>query len=110
MTRTLGIFAGAIAILAAVVLWRASAGEVPAARRETMAKSFRSDIRNLAIEWNPHDRRPQDERDAALFSFVHQTYETSAWIPHSLFEGNLARQVVAGDLATIVRDKVGLVL
>jgi mono/diheme cytochrome c family protein len=79
-------------------------------RQKALTHSFRSDVRNLVIEWNPNDRRPQQERNAALFAFMHQTYDTSAWIPHALFEGNLARQAIAGDLATIVRDKVGLVL
>jgi hypothetical protein len=75
-----------------------------------MASTFRADIRNLVIEWNRHDTRPAEEREAALFQFMHQTYDTTAWIPHALFEGNLARQVVAGDIATIVRDRAGLVL
>ena len=95
--RTSGVLAGAIAMLL-----------VGVARRDTMMASFRSDIRNLVLEWNPDDPRPQHEREAALFAFMHQTYGTSAWIPNALFEGNLARQVIAGDVATIVRDKVGL--
>jgi tetratricopeptide (TPR) repeat protein len=79
-------------------------------RHKAMAYSFRTDVRNLIIEWNPADRRPQEARDAALFAFMHQTYQTGAWIPHALFEGNLVRQVIAGDIATIVRDQAGLVL
>jgi tetratricopeptide (TPR) repeat protein len=78
-------------------------------RHKAMAYSFRTDVRNLVVEWNPADRRPQRERDAALFGFMHQTYQTGAWVPQALFEGNLVRQVIAGDMATIVRDKVGLV-
>ena len=79
-------------------------------RHQAMAYSFRTDVRNLVLEWNPADSRPLPERDTALFAFMHQTYQTGAWIPHALFEGNRVRQVIAGDMATIVRDKVGLVL
>jgi hypothetical protein len=49
-------------------------------------------------------------RERALFDFVYQTYDSSAWIPQSVFDGNLVTQTIAGDVDTIVRDKVGLVL
>jgi tetratricopeptide (TPR) repeat protein len=78
-------------------------------RQRAIDYSFRSDTRNLVIAWNPNDPRPRDAREAALRAFVYQTYDTSAWIPHALFEGNLARQLIAGDIQTIVREKVGLV-
>ena len=39
---------------------------------------------------------------------MYQTYDSSAWIPQSLFDTNLVTQVVAGDVETIVRDKAGL--
>ena len=110
ITRRLAM-GGAIALLAgplALSLWRASAEPLP--RTHTaLAATFDSDIRNLVYRWNPDDPRPPAERHAALFAFVHQTYETTAWIPDSLFQTNLVTQVVAGDIETIVRDKVGLV-
>ena len=55
-------------------------------------------------------RVPEAERQRALFDFIYQTYDSSAWIPQSLFETNLVTQAVVGDVDTIVRDKVGLVL
>ena len=58
----------------------------------------------------PDDTRTDDEKRTALFDFVYQTYDSSAWIPQSLFDGNLATQAIVGDVNTIVRDKVGLVL
>lgn len=94
--------------LAASGWWRSTPGWP--ATRDALASTFERDIRNLVYEWNPDDPRSPQERRVALFSFVHQTYDTSAWIPQSLFDGNLVTQVVAGDVATIVRDKVGLVL
>ncbi|HXG56123.1 MAG TPA: hypothetical protein VNJ03_12155 [Vicinamibacterales bacterium] len=39
---------------------------------------------------------------------MRQTYDSPAWIPQSLFEGNFATQVI-GDLDTIAGDTVGLV-
>ena len=47
---------------------------------------------------------------ARLFDFIYQTYDSSAWIPQSLFDGNLVTQAVVGDVDTIVGEKVGLVL
>ena len=88
--------------------WRSSAA-APLSRDE-LAASFDSDIRNLVVRWDPGDPRPVSERHAALFSFVHETYRTSAWIPQSVFEWNRFTQVVAGDVDAIIRDKVGLVL
>jgi hypothetical protein len=77
--------------------------------RSALESTFARDIRNLVHRWDPGDSASPQQRQAALFSFVHQTYDTSAWIPHALFEGNLLTQVVTGDIETIVRDKVGLV-
>jgi hypothetical protein len=78
--------------------------------RDALAATFDSDIRNLVYRWNGLDPRSPSARHEALFDFVHQTYDTTAWIPQSLFDGNLMTQVVAGDVDSIVRDKVGLVL
>ena len=89
-------------------LWTAAA--VPAFTREELAAHFESDTRNLAYRWDPDDPRSRSDQRAALFDFVHQTYRTSAWIPQSVFEMNRLTQTIAGDIDTIVRDEVGLVL
>lgn len=78
--------------------------------RATLRSSFDSDMRHVVYRWDPADTRPEQEQRAALFDFVYQTYDSSAWIPQSLFDGNLATQAIVGDVDTIVRDKVGLVL
>ena len=49
------------------------------------------------------------ERRQALFDFTYQTYESSAWIPQSLFDLNFVTQAVVGSVETIVGDRVGLV-
>ena len=94
-------------VVGATSSWRTSVPFPPT--RRALESTFAHDSRNLVYRWDPNDPRPQRDRDTALFAFMHQTYNTSAWIPHSLFEGNLVTQVVAGDIETIVRDKVGLV-
>lgn len=78
--------------------------------REALKASFESDLRHVVYRWSPDDPRSDAERRAALFGFVYQTYDSSAWIPQSLFDGNLATQAIVGDVDSIVRDKVGLVL
>jgi mono/diheme cytochrome c family protein len=78
--------------------------------RETLASTFDADMRAVVYRWSDDDPRPQAERRMALFDFIYQTYDSSAWIPQSLFDGNIITQAVAGDVDTIVRDKVGLVL
>ena len=80
------------------------------ASRDALRSTFASDIRNLVYRWDAKDPTPEQARQAALFAFVHQTYDSTAWMPQALFDGNLATQVVLGDVETIVRDKVGLVL
>ena len=77
---------------------------------ETLLSTFDSDIRNVVLQWAPEDSRPAAERQQALFDFIYQTYDSSAWIPQSLFDRNLVTQAVVGSVDTIVRDKVGLVL
>jgi hypothetical protein len=84
--------------------------DTPPVSREQLSASFGADARNLVYRWDVDDPTPAAARRAALFDFVYQTYDTTAWIPQSLFDGNLIAQVVAGDVATIVRDKVGLAL
>ena len=77
--------------------------------RDQLRASFASDMERVVIRWDDRDLRSADERANSLFEFVYETYETSAWIPQSIFDGNLATQVVVGDIDTIVRDKAGLV-
>jgi processive rubber oxygenase RoxA-like protein len=77
--------------------------------RDALAATFDADMRRVVYRWSPDDPRPEPERRAALHDFVYQTYDSSAWIPQSLFDTNLVVQAIAGDVDTIVRDKVGLV-
>jgi hypothetical protein len=112
-SRMLRIVAGGAAVLAVAIIgmsgWWSAASAAPASRDE-LAAAFETDIRNLVLRWDPADPRPVAEQRAALFDFVHETYRTSAWIPQSVFEWNRLTQAVAGDVDTIIRDKVGLVL
>ena len=78
--------------------------------RAALASSFESDIRHVVYEWDPGDPRSEAERRKALFDFMYETYQASAWIPQSLFDGNLITQAVVGDVDTIVGEKAGLVL
>jgi hypothetical protein len=77
--------------------------------RDALAARFAADTRNLVIEWDPADPRTTAERRQSLFEITYQTYDTTAWIPQSLFDGSLLTQAIVGDLETIVRDRVGLV-
>ena len=77
--------------------------------RQELRSTFSSDMRHVVVRWDARDPRPPEARQQALFDFVYQTYGSSAWIPQSLFDGNLVAQVVAGDIETIVRDMAGLV-
>ncbi len=86
---------------------RASA---PRLSREVLAAAFDADMRHVVYEWDQDDPRPQSERRQALFDFMYETYDASAWIPQSVFDGNLATQTVVGDVDTIVGENVGLVL
>lgn len=92
--RAIGLAAAALVPLAALFFVLSSPTPAPAPRltRGALVESFDSDIRNLVVEWNPDDPRPPAERRQALFKFVYQTYESSAWIPQSLFDSNLATQ------------------
>ena len=94
-------------LLAVTMFSRASA---PAVSREALDVTFDAGIRRLVIEWDGADPRPAAERRQALFDFMYQTYQASAWIPQSLFDSNLVSQAVIGDVDTIVGEKVGLVL
>ena len=111
-TRNWIRLAGAAVIVTSLSLgvsrWAApaSAGRLSS---DVLEATFESDIRNLVYRWDTNDPRPWAERHAALFDFVHQSYGTTAWVPQSLFDNNLVTQAVAGDIDTIVGDKVGLV-
>ena len=96
----------AAALLVASLLSRASVAPMS---REALDVSFDAGIRHLVIEWDAADPRPEHERRQALFEFIYETYQSSAWIPQSLFDSNLVSQAVVGDVDTIVREKVGLV-
>lgn len=102
-----------VAMACVAVLWAAWPGTpAPAApvTRDVLETAFDTGVRNLVVEWNPADRRPAGERRQALFDFMYQTFQASAWIPQSLFDSNLVTQVVVGTVDTIVGDKIGLVL
>jgi hypothetical protein len=94
--------------LLVTALWtRASVAPVT---RDALEATFDVGIRNLVIEWDGNDPRPEAERRKALFDFMYQTYQASAWIPQSLFDTNLVTQAVAGHVDAIVGDRIGLVL
>jgi mono/diheme cytochrome c family protein len=97
--------------LAALILtrmeWTSQAST--AFSRDALSSSFDGGIRHLVVNWDTADPRTADERRRALFDFIYQTYDASAWIPQSLFDGNVVAQVVAGDVDTIVGEHVGLV-
>jgi mono/diheme cytochrome c family protein len=95
---------------AAVLVSRGARASARNVAHDSLRSTFESDTRNLVYRWDPADPRPEPVRRAALFDFMYQTYDSSAWIPQSLFDGNLATQAVIGDVDTIVGKKVGLVL
>jgi hypothetical protein len=104
------IAAAALGLVATIlVLSRPAPAALPPLTRGALDAAFESDIRNLVYGWDPADPRPEPVRRRALFEFMYETYESSAWIPQSLFDRNLVLQIVAGDVTTIVRDRVGLV-
>src|SRR6185436_2352768 len=61
---------------------------------DALAAGFDAGIRNLVIEWDAQDPRPETERREALFDFMYQSFQASAWIPQSLFDSNLVTQAV----------------
>ena len=100
-----------LTLLAAVLLvWRGTAASARHATRDALRSTFASDTRHLVYRWDDADPRSESERRSALFDFIYQTYDSSAWIPQSLFDSNLVTQAVIGDVDTIVGEKVGLVL
>ena len=95
-------------LVAGLVIWQDWTHASVRPVREALLESFASDTRHLVYRWDPRDPRSEDQRRQALFDFIYQTYDSSAWSPQSLFDTNLITQVVAGDVETIVRDKAGL--
>jgi RoxA-like, cytochrome c-like len=97
-------------LTAIVLVLRASRAPVRHISRDALRSSFESDTRNLVYAWDAADPRSRAERLSALFEFVYQTFDSSAWIPQSLFDSNLVTQAVVGDVDSIVGRNVGLVL
>lgn len=97
----------AIGVFATSLLTRAS---VTPASRATLEARFADDMRHIVYAWDDRDKRSEAERRQALFDFVYETFDASAWIPQSLFDSNVVTQAVVGDVDTIVGDKVGLAL
>ena len=99
-----------IVIVAVFVFSLSSRPARPAVDRDGLAATFASDLRHVVYEWDSADPRPEAVRRQALFEFVYETYDASAWIPQSLFDANRIAQAVIGDVDTIVGNDVGLVL
>src|SRR5687767_2742601 len=109
--RSNGLVVGfAIAAVGAFLIARSAALPATSVTDETLLATFDADMRHVVYRWSPDDPRPEGERRRALFDFIYQTYDSSAWIPQSLFDANVVTQAVIGSVDTIVRDKVGLVL
>lgn len=102
---------GVALLLAATLAFgvRGNTPAIPAPSHDALDATFDTGIRNLALQWDASDPRPAAERRRALFDFMYQTYDSSAWIPQSLFESNRITQAVVGDVDTIIADQVGLV-
>src|SRR5215471_3397205 len=110
LRRTIHVVAVLTGIVGiAFALSRSPHAARPAIDRDTLASTFASDMEHVVYQWDPNDPRPETVRRQALFDFVYETYDASAWIPQSLFDGNVVAQVIAGDVDTIVSQKVGLV-
>ena len=102
-----------VAVISLVTIaFRATGAEKgdTAMSKEALSVTFEGAIRNLAINWDPSDPRSADERLKSLSAFMYETYDASAWIPQSLFDSNVITQAVVGDVETIIRENVGLVL
>ena len=106
---------GVVSLLAALMLTVAgllgatgSGSPTPAMSQEELFGGFEAAMADIVLAWDPEDPRTPEERRRALYDFVYQTYDASAWIPQSLFDGNVVTQVVVGDVESIVRDRIGL--
>ena len=102
--------AGTVMAACALGLMRSASAPRNAVTREALLETFAADMRDVVVEWSAEDPRLVRDRQLALFDFVYQTYESSAWIPQSLFDRSLVTQAIVGDLETIVGQRVGLTL
>jgi hypothetical protein len=100
---------GAVLAVAIAALALARPNHEEPLTRDALSLAFDSGLRNTVIQWDDDDPRSLEERRRSLFEFVYETYDASAWIPQSLFDANFVTQAVAGDMDTIVRERIGLV-
>lgn len=108
---SMGLLGGLVlAATCGLAVSRSAPKPAGAVTRETLLSTFDADMRGVVYRWAPEDPRSEAERRMALFNFIYQTYDSSAWIPQSLFDSNLVTQAIVGDVETIVRDKAGLAL
>ena len=110
LVRPLLSFVAVISLVALVFRAPRAEKEDTATTKEALSVTFESATRNLVINWDPTDPQTADERLKSLSTFMYETYDASAWIPQSLFDSNVITQAVVGDVNTIIREKVGLVL
>ena len=82
------VVAGLLVGLAMTQDWTHASAAVT---REGLLATFESDMRRVVYRWDTGDPRSEDTRQRALFEFVYQTYESSAWIPQSLFDRQFRR-------------------
>ena len=108
--RPLLSFVAVISLVALVFRAPRAEKEDTAMTKEVLSRTFESATRNLVINWDPTDPQTADERLKSLSTFMYETYDASAWIPQSLFDSNVITQAVVGDVDTIIRENVGLVL
>jgi archaellin len=99
--RSAGIAMTAVSIAwLAVTISRAGSVHPAEVSKQMLRASFESDMRHVVYRWSLDDTRSDTEKRNALFNFVYQTYESSAWIPQALFDENLATQAIVGDVDT----------
>ena len=110
LVRPLLSFVAVISLVALVFRAPRAEKEDTAMTKEALSVTFEGATRNLVINWDPTDPQTADERLKSLSTFMYETYDASAWIPQSLFDSNVITQAVVGDVDTIIREKVGLVL
>ena len=110
LVRPLLSFVAVISLVALVFRAPRAEKEDTAMTKEALSVTFESAIRNLVINWDPIGPQTADERLKSLSTFMYETYDASAWIPQSLFDSNVITQAVVGDVSTIIRENVGLVL
>jgi hypothetical protein len=110
MKRLVTTVASAAGVLVAAAMILPTACETRPPSRDELLDGFDAAMRRVVLEWNPADHRSRAEQRRALFDFVYATYQSSAWIPQSLFDSNLVTQAIVGDVNSIVGREAGLVL